>query len=177
MNFEQLQRMALDCGFTHVCRLNMDAIQLRDDVREMCAANQCGQYGRNWSCPPACGSLDACRDRVKDHREGLLVQTVGEIEDSFDFEGMKEIEERHKAQFLRLHDQVLQLCPQALPLGVGCCTRCTKCSCPDEPCRMPDKRISSMEAYGMLVMQVCKDSGIGYYYGADHLAYTSCILF
>ena len=42
---------------------------------------------------------------------------------------------------------------------------------------MPDKRISSMEAYGMLVMQVCKDSGIGYYYGADHLAYTSSILF
>ena len=28
MNFEQLQKLALDCGFTHVCRLNMDAIQL-----------------------------------------------------------------------------------------------------------------------------------------------------
>ena len=42
---------------------------------------------------------------------------------------------------------------------------------------MPDKRISSMEAYGMLVMQVCKDSGVGYYYGPDHLAYTSCFLF
>ena len=35
--------------------------------------------------PRACGSLDACRDRVKDHSEGLLVQTVGEIEASFDF--------------------------------------------------------------------------------------------
>lgn len=177
MNFEQLQKLALDCGFTHVGRLNVDAIQLKDDVRAMCAANQCGQYGTNWSCPPACGSLEACRERLKDYSEGILVQTVGEMEDSFDYEGMMEIEARHKAQFLELHDRLLKLCDQVLPLGVGCCSRCKKCTCPDEPCRMPEKHVSSMEAYGMLVMQVCKDSGVGYYYGPDHLAYTSCFLF
>lgn len=31
-----------------------------------------------------------------------------------------------------------------------------------------------MEAYGML--EVCKANGLGYYYGPDKIAYTSCFL-
>lgn len=176
MDFERLKEMALEAGFTHVSRLNVDGIELQDAVRDMCAANQCGQYGQNWSCPPACGSLDECRDRLKEYHDGILVQTVGELEDIFDYEGMVEIEARHKEQFLHLHDELLEICRQVLPIGVGCCTRCKTCTYPEQPCRMPNKRISSMEAYGMIVMQVCKDNGMGYYYGSDKLAYTSCFL-
>lgn len=176
MEYDRLREMALSAGFTHVRPLNVAGIQLQDAVREMCAANQCGQYGKNWSCPPACGSLDECRERLHAYREGVLVQTVGDLEDSFDYEGMMAIEARHKRQFMALHDELLRVCRSVLPIGVGCCTRCEHCSFPDAPCRLPDKRISSMEAYGMMVMQVCRDNGMGYYYGADKLAYTSCYL-
>ena len=62
------------------------------------------------------------------------------------------------------------------PLGAGGCTICSKCTYPDEPCRFPDKMISSMEAYGMLVLDICKKSGLTYYYGADKMAYNSCFL-
>ncbi|MEF2837758.1 MAG: DUF2284 domain-containing protein [Oscillospiraceae bacterium] len=47
---------------------------------------------------------------------------------------------------------------------------------PDAPCRFPDKQIASMEAYGMLVLEICKSNGLQYYYGADKMAYTSCFL-
>lgn len=176
MDFERLKEKALAAGFTYVSKLNVDSIQLQDAVRDMCAANQCGQYGQNWSCPPACGSLDECRDRLKEYKKGILVQTVGKLEDIFDYDGMVAIEARHKEQFMKLHDILLSEFPHILPIGVGSCTRCEICSYPDEPCRMPDKCISSMEAYGMMVMQVCKDNGMGYYYGSDQLAYTSCYL-
>ena len=33
-----------------------------------------------------------------------------------------------------------------------------------------------MEAYGMLVLEICKKNGLTYYYGADKMAYTSCFL-
>jgi hypothetical protein len=33
-----------------------------------------------------------------------------------------------------------------------------------------------MEAYGLLVTQICTDNGMKYYYGPDTLAYTSCFL-
>ena len=36
--------------------------------------------------------------------------------------------------------------------------------------------ISSMEAYGMVVLEVCRANGLQYYYGADKMAYTSCFL-
>lgn len=176
MNYEELKAEGLEIGFSHVAPLKVERIALQPEVRQMCSANQCGQYDHNWSCPPACGSLEECRAQVSAYREGILVQTVGQLEDSFDIEGMAELEKRHKAQFVRFHDALLTRYPGLLALGAGCCTRCQKCTYPDAPCRMPEKRISSMEAYGMLVMQVCKDNGMDYYYGPNTLAYTGCFL-
>ena len=68
-------------------------------------------------------------------------------------------------------------CPDLLPLNAGCCTVCKQCTCPDAPCRFPEKAISSMEAYGLLVNQVCTDSGLQYNYGPNTIAYTGCFLF
>ena len=66
--------------------------------------------------------------------------------------------------------------PNMLPMGAGCCTKCKTCTCPDAPCRFPDQAFSSMEAYGMLVMQVCQANHLDYYYGPGKIAYTSCYL-
>ena len=33
-----------------------------------------------------------------------------------------------------------------------------------------------MEAYGMLVLEVCKANGLKYYYGSDKMAYNACFL-
>ena len=33
-----------------------------------------------------------------------------------------------------------------------------------------------MEAYGLVVLEVCKANSLQYYYGADKMAYTSCFL-
>ncbi len=63
-----------------------------------------------------------------------------------------------------------------LAIGAGCCTACAQCTYPDEKCRFPERMVSSMEAYGMLVLEVCKANGLQYYYGADKMAYTSCFL-
>ena len=63
-----------------------------------------------------------------------------------------------------------------LPLTAGSCTLCRKCTYPERPCRFPKKRFSSMEAYGLLVSDVCLKSGLKYYYGPKTITYTSCIL-
>ena len=65
---------------------------------------------------------------------------------------------------------------EVLAVGAGCCTQCAKCTYPEEPCRFPEKQITSMEAYGMLVLEICKQNGLQYYYGSDKMAYTSCFL-
>ena len=66
--------------------------------------------------------------------------------------------------------------PELMAIGAGTCTRCKQCSYPDAPCRFPNLMTSSMEALGMLVLEVCKNNDLTYYYGPNTIAYTSCFL-
>ena len=176
LNMEQLEALAREAGFTNIAPLDAGTIELKDEVRAMCGANTCGAYGKNWSCPPACGELDELRQQVARYHSGILVQTVGEVEDSMDFEGMMEAEAAHKEHFYAMHEKLLETWPKLLALGAGTCRLCKECTYPDAPCRFPDKRVSSMEAYGMVVLETCKANGLGYYYGPQSMAYTSCFL-
>lgn len=176
MNYQALIDAAKAAGFTSAGPLDVRTIRLYDEVRAMCSANACGQYARNWSCPPHCGSIQACREKIAGYKHGLLVQTVGEMEDCFDAEAIQQTERAHKAHFLALCDVLVALFPKLLPLSAGCCTRCDICSCPDAPCRFPEKKLSSMEAYGMMVQEVCKANNLAYYYGTNTIAFTSCFL-
>ena len=38
------------------------------------------------------------------------------------------------------------------------------------------KMVSSMEAFGILVLEACQANGLSYYYGSDKIAYTACFL-
>ena len=123
LNMEQLAAMAAEAGFTHSAPLDAATLELKEEVRAMCSANTCRAYGRNWSCPPACGELDDLRQQFAKYSRGILVQTVGEVEDSLDFEGMMEAEAAHKEHFAALHEKLLETWPGLLALGAGTCTR------------------------------------------------------
>ena len=176
MKYEQLETLAREAGFSAWAFLDVATIELKPEVRDMCAVNSCGQYGKRWSCPPGCGTLEECEQRMKAYSHGILVQTYGDIEDGFDFEAMMEIESDHKEHFLEMYDALRAAGTKVLAIGAGCCTQCAQCTYPDQPCRFPDKMVSSMEAYGMLVLEICKANGLTYYYGPDKMAYTSCFL-
>ena len=176
MDYEKVKAIATELGFTHVGELDCDTIHLLPEVRKMCEDNTCGMCGKCWSCPPGCGTLEECEARVRAFKHGILVQTVGELEDSMDVEAMMDTEAAHKEHFMAVRAKLQELYPNMLALGAGACTICKVCSYPDAPCRFPEKAVSSMESYGMLVNQVCTDNGMKYYYGPCTIAYTSCFL-
>lgn len=167
---------AQKAGFSETAVLDSSTIKLMPEVRDMCAANTCGQYGKNWSCPPGCGSLEDCEKKVREFDTGVIVQTVGTLEDSMDYEGMQETVERHNKQFKEFAKYLQEHYKKVLSLGSGCCTICETCTYPDAPCRFPEKNISSMESYGMLVSEVCKLNNIKYYYGPETICYVGCYL-
>ena len=173
----ELATLAQQVGFTRSAPLNMDAVVPMAEVREMCAADRCGCWGKNWACPPGCGSLEHITRQLASYHSGLLVQTTGALEDDFDAVGMEELSEQHRVNFMTFARQVRLLRPDCLPLTAGPCLVCRQCAYPQRPCRYPAKRMSSMEAYGLLVSDVCLRSGLGYNYGPKTLTYTSCVLF
>lgn len=169
--------LALKQGFTHVAPLDPATLELLPEVRDMCSTNSCGKYDKNWACPPACGTLDECREKISTYSKGILVQTMGELEDAMDFETMMELEEKHKKNFLAFRVVLTEIYPELLALGAGACSICKECAYPDAPCRFPEKCVSSMEAFGILVNKTCTANNMLYYYGPNTLAYTSCYLF
>lgn len=169
-------QLAIEAGFTYAAPLDIATLDLKPEVRQMCASNSCRQYGKRWSCPPGCGELEQLKQRICQYSTGILVQTVGQLEDAFDGEGMLETEQAHKDHLMQLQARLLPEYPRLLTIGAGCCTHCKTCTYPDAQCRFPEKQIASMEAYGMLVTEVCRLNGMQYNYGPCTIAYTSCFL-
>jgi predicted metal-binding protein len=173
----RIEDLAMSCGFTHTGELKAETLRVRPEVRDACAADKCRSYGKNWSCPPACGSLEECEKRIRKHRGGLILQTSGVLEDSLDYEGMQKIGRDHGKNLKTFQAKVKELLPDYLLLGSGACKNCETCTCPAEPCRFPDKMIISMEAMGLVVSDVCRENGLPYYYGTNTLTYVGCVLF
>jgi len=171
-----INELAFSCGFSCVGEPDAKTIVLRDEVRDMCAANRCKRYNACWSCPPACGSIEECRAEVAKYHSGILVQTVAQLGDDFDGETMYAAEKKHKASFARMHRELREHYPGLLALGAGACSRCESCTWPVAPCRFPREMTSSMEAYGIMVYDLLKDNGMKYSHGPLTITYTSCFL-
>ena len=168
--------LALTFGFTSAGPLEAATLLPREEVRGMCAADRCHHYGKSWMCPPACAPLEENAALLAKYKTGILVQTTGTPEDEFDFESMVEIGKAHSRQFHALHMALRAEYPGLLALSAGACGLCKTCTYPDAPCRRPQDAIPSMEAFGLVVSDACRDNGMKYNYGPGTMTYTGCFL-
>ena len=163
-------------GFEVAVPLDPQTLIAREDVRAMCVEDKCGAYNKNWTCPPAIGSVEKCQQQMRRYKQGILLQTVGHMHKAVDSKCYRETAQRHMKNFYALAEAIRKVHPDALCLGAGGCRICKQCAYP-EPCRFPDKAVSSMEGYGLFVTQVCRDAGIPYHHGDRTITYTACVLF
>ncbi len=158
MDIDSFKQDLLAAGATGVSLVNAGNIEIREEFRALCQSNECGMYGTNWSCPPACESLKRAREKMSCYSRALVIQQVSPLEDSFDFEGMM----KAQREFTGLMVKAVNLAKtnynlaDFLALGAGACTICAKCTYPDEPCRHPDLMMPSMEAYGIDALSLAK---------------------
>ena len=179
MNRDALIQLALDSGAAKAVIIPQEQIVTSAAFREICAGNGCGMYGKCWMCPPDAGNIDTLIAEVRKYSHGLWYQTIGNLEDSFDFEGMIEAGRLHVLVSQKIQENVKKLLPAGLlHLSCGGCRLCERCAKLDnEPCRMPEKALSSLEAYGIDVYQTTKDTDLKYINGADTVTYFGIVLF
>ncbi|NLA28248.1 MAG: DUF2284 domain-containing protein [Propionibacterium sp.] len=173
---DQFVQKALDFGFSHAGPMDPRTLEVRTEVRQMCASNLCHAYGRSWSCPPAVGSLAEHRLTIERYSIGLIVQYTAELDDPYDFETMQAADRRQSRLLAGFRRVLWPHFPDLLALGNGPCSICKTCTYPDTPCRFPKLLIESMEAFGLVVSDVCTANGLGYYYGPETITYTGCYL-
>ena len=86
---KDLVQAVLEAGAVKAALIGAEDIACSESFREICENNQCGCYGRCWVCPPEIGEIRELMAQVKTYPKGLLYQTIGTLEDSFDVEGNK----------------------------------------------------------------------------------------
>lgn len=176
---EALTKEILNLGAKAVAVIDVDSISFDKAFRDMCASNVCGNYGKNHMCPPNVGEIDALIREAKTYSHALVYQTVGLLEDSYDFEGMMEAGQIHNDLVQNVRDLFDKACgKKALHLGAGGCRICPVCAGKTgEPCRFPDKAIPSLEAYGINVSELAAQCGMRYINGENTVTYFGAALF
>jgi predicted metal-binding protein len=137
-----------------------------------CATNVCGHYNTSWTCPPASGTLEERREQILKYKNAFVFTTKWLMEDSFDIEAMEAGREAHTALTCAVRDAV----PGQPVYGAGSCPNCAKCAFP-EPCPMPDRMISSIEAAGINVTDLSRSAGVKYNNGPNTVTYFSMVLY
>jgi predicted metal-binding protein len=155
-------------------------ILFSDEVRKYCEMNSCGHYGKNWACPPGVGPVTELKARAHNYTHGIVLQTVHKLSGSFDLKGMMSGKKEHDGilrNVLHMFMKDYEI-SDALLLGAGHCEVCKECTYTSgEPCRLPDKKMESLEACGIDVMKLAKDCGISYNHGPSTVAYIGLILY
>ncbi len=176
-------KLSLEEKIKQLGALNTGVAQVKDMVfdkgfRRACESNACGRYNRCWTCPPCVGEIDDLINLVKGYKTAIVYQTIGELEDSYDFEGMMEIGDVHKQLDIKVSEYLEEKYSKDsfLLLGAGGCRICEKCAKIDNtPCRFPDKAMHSLEAYGVSVSVLASLSGLKYINGENTATYFGAV--
>ena len=172
-------KKALEYGAYKANVIETKDIVLDRAFRDICATNACGMYGKCYMCPPDVGDIDELMAQVGNYDYALVYQTVTELEDSFDFEGMIEAKKKTYPLAQRLHKVFADMgVSKVLHLGAGGCGVCEICAKREgEPCRFPEKAMPSLEAYGVNVSELAKVSGMKYINGQNTVTYYGAVLY
>lgn len=177
--FETLLTLPLDLGAYKSSIVTTDKIELDRSFRAMCESNACGMHGKCYMCPPDVGDIDELMAEVTKYDYALVYQTVTQLEDSYDFEGMIEAKKKSYplAQKLREPFETLKI-KKVLHLGAGGCGVCEICAKrTGEPCRFPEIAMPSLESYGINVSALAKASDMKYINGQNTVTYFGAVLF
>ena len=143
------------------------------ELIKACESNVCGKYGKSWTCPPGAGSMEEQIKKIMEYSHALIFTTKGDLDDSFDYEGMQETGAVHNALTQEMHGRF----GRAYPVyGAGSCRLCENCAYP-EPCRFPEKAFLSLEAAGINVSELSRAGGIRYNNGENTVTFFSFILY
>lgn len=174
---EQLKNIALDGIFSTAGFIPVADLRFSQEVRAACEQNICRGYGATWACPPAVGTVTACRERVEQYDTMLLFSRCYHLEDSFDFEGMMEGLLDFKKRVDMFAEKATPQLSDFLLLSNEGCHRCKACTYPAAPCRFPEKLYHALEGYGFIVSDLAAQAGIRYHNGANTVTYFGALLF
>ena len=172
---EEILKKELEGKAFEVAVIPAKDIPFTDELIKACELNRCGRYKKSWMCPPAVGEVSELEKKYKSYKYALVFTTKGELEDSFDIEGIEKVRRRHLELERKAVEKVRGY--GAEWLSAGSCVICDQCTYPDAPCRFPNLARPSLEACGIDVTSLAKVCNMRYYNGENTVTFFSVFFF
>lgn len=144
--------------------LKSEELVFTERVRHVCEA-ECPMYGKTWACPPAVGTVAACRERCLAYPELLMISTVTEVQDSANIEETLATRGEHEAVTHQVAEMVKAQGCDVMALSTEACAICEHCAYPNAPCRHPDRMFPCVESHGILVTDIAEKHGMDFFNG------------
>ncbi len=144
--------------------LKSEELFFTERVRHVCET-ECPMYGKTWACPPAVGTVAACRERCLAYPELLMISTVTEVQDSANIEETLATRGEHEAVTHQVAEMVKAQGCDVMALSTEACAICEHCAYPNAPCRHPERMFPCVESHGILVTDIAEKHGMDFFNG------------
>ena len=156
----ELTKLAEEAGF-RAAVIPAKEIPVDGSFRKFCEDNLCGKYNANYSCPPACGSVEQVHGRLFAQEKALVLQTIHDIGSYENKEAILRSKKSLNIAVLELTERLREAGKTCFCLGYGGCPLCDPCrQVEGMPCAFPEKRISCMSAYCIDVGKLAGKCGL-----------------
>ena len=175
---EFLEQLKGKCGASNCAWIQVKDIVLDPGLRKNCELNYCGEYGRTWVCPPHCGPIEECIQKVGQYEQAVIIQTISPLEDSYDFEGMEEAAVNFGKVLLNAVKVIRETAgdQDMLVLSAGGCHRRPSCAAMGSaPCRPPEGAFPSLVSHGIFVSDLAAKAGLNYINGQNTVTYFGAV--
>ena len=164
LNRELLEQQLSELPLFQYAFMKTDELLFTERVRHICK-EECPRYGTTWACPPAVGSVDACKAQCLAYPDLLMISTVTEVSDIANVEETLNTRDAHEEITREVARLMRQQGCELRVLSTESCAICEECAYPDGPCRHPEKMFPCVESQGILVTEICEKYGMEFFNG------------
>ena len=164
MNFQSIEDYITQFPIYQYAFLSIDDIEFNDKVRTICK-RECPRYGKSWSCPPAVGTVDKCKERCQQYTHALLFSSVAEVPDYSNMDALLATKREHEEITAKIEAFLKQDAWRCYTLSTDSCSICDKCTYPKKSCNHPDLMHPCIESHGILLTKNIEDNNMDYYMG------------
>ncbi len=145
--------------------------------RAYCEENLCGNFGKNYTCPPDCAGAEEMKERILSHRRALVLKSEHNIPDYKDAEKVRRAQATHNQKTARLYSALFAE-KSSLVVGCGACALCTPCKkALSEPCTHPDLALPCLSAFCIDVKRLAESCNMQYVWKDKRLSLFGMIAF
>lgn len=178
MNEEKIKSLISTFGFTNLKIIDTSILEFNSIFRDYCKENLCGNYNKNYSCPPKCKSAEEMKNKVLSYNTALVLTKNFVIEDLTDKDKIQLCQKQLNDSLIKLKNEFANCSIDCLMIGSSHCNLCKLCKLElKEPCAHPDLQFSCMSAYCINVKNLAEYCDMNYEYKNNSLSLFGMLVF